>query len=274
MDALNDVRLERSAAVIRDIHLRSADPDSLIVVRIDAHLAVIRAARIGFRHLRPRFSFVFAAKDAALRVLDQRVDHVAVAAIEVDADTADLLHCLLIRVCFFHFRIPRQTFFQFLPRRPAVGRLVQTAAGTAAAEAENRAAPLIRRGDERAGARRIHGDVADAGIVVDEENVCPRSAAVRCFIDAAIFRRTPEVSFGSNVHDIRIDRTDHDASDVHRLVQSHVLPRVAAVGRFVNAVAPRRALAIVRFAAADPDDRWIRWRDGDVADRGDRLVIE
>jgi hypothetical protein len=61
---------------------------------------------------------------------------------------------------------------------------------------------------------------------------------------------------------------------VFRLGESHVLERRAAVGRLVDAAAPRRALAIVRLAGANPYQVRIRLRDRDVADRDQPLVLE
>ncbi len=67
---------------------------------------------------------------------------------------------------------------------------------------------------------------------------------------------------------------NHDASDVMRRRQPHALPGLAAVKRFVSAVSPGRALAIVRLTGSDPHNRGIRRRDGDVPDRGHRLFVE
>ena len=49
--------------------------------------------------------------------------------------------------------------------------------------------------------------------------------------------------------------------------EAHVLPGLAAVGRLVDAVAPRAALAVVVLAAADPDGVGVVRVDRDVADR-------
>src|SRR5438067_13913398 len=87
---LHDVRLQGPAAIVGGVHARAADPDALIVVRIDAHLAVVAAARIGGGHLRPRLAFVVAAEHAAFGVLDDRVDDIGIAAIKIDADAAAL----------------------------------------------------------------------------------------------------------------------------------------------------------------------------------------
>ena len=67
---------------------------------------------------------------------------------------------------------------------------------------------------------------------------------------------------------------NHHAADVMGVGEAHVLPGLAAVGGLVNAVAPGRTLAIVGFAGADPDDRRIGRRDGDVADGGDAFLVE
>ena len=50
--------------------------------------------------------------------------------------------------------------------------------------------------------------------------------------------------------------------------------RLAAVGRLVDAVSPRHALAVARFAAADPEKIGVRLRDRDVADRERPLILE
>ena len=48
----------------------------------------------------------------------------------------------------------------------------------------------------------------------------------------------------------------------------------AAVNRLVDAVAPRRALAVVRLAGADPDEVGVALRHRDVADRHQSLALE
>ena len=56
--------------------------------------------------------------------------------------------------------------------------------------------------------------------------------------------------------------------------QAHVLPRAAAVGGLVDAVAPRRALAVVAFTGADPHQVGVGRRNRDGADRAAALVVE
>src|SRR5262249_24783577 len=51
-------------------------------------------------------------------------------------------------------------------------------------------------------------------------------------------------------------------------------PMRAAVGRFINTVAPGRTLAIIRLARADPNHIGLRLRHRDVADGRNRLIVE
>ena len=56
--------------------------------------------------------------------------------------------------------------------------------------------------------------------------------------------------------------------------QAHVRPGLAAVGRLVDAVADRDAVARPRLAGADPDRLRVGRIDGDGADRLHRLLVE
>ena len=67
---------------------------------------------------------------------------------------------------------------------------------------------------------------------------------------------------------------DDNLADVPRVRQAHLLPRGAAVQRFIDPVAPRRALPVVGFAGSHPHDRRIRRRHGNRAGRhhGARMI--
>ena len=66
----------------------------------------------------------------------------------------------------------------------------------------------------------------------------------------------------------------YDSPYVLRATQTHVLPRAAAVLRFVNAVTPRRAALVVRLSRSNPEDFRIARRQRDVADGRRALVVE
>src|SRR6185295_16419835 len=79
--------------------------------------------------------------------------------------------------------------------------------------------------------------------------------------------RTEEMTDRGNEHDVGVAWIDDDPADGLRLSEPHVAPRGAAVDRAIDAVAPGRALAIVRLARSRPHDIRIAWRDRNVADR-------
>src|SRR5690606_25981456 len=130
------------------------------------------------------------------------------------------------------------------PGVAAVGRFPESAAGTAPVEAARRATPLIGRRVEHLRIRRVHDQVVAAGILVDRQHRGPGAAAVRGAADAAVAARAPEAAQRRDEHAIVVRRIDHDAIDVLRVGQAHVRPRRAAIGRLVDPVAPRGALAV------------------------------
>src|SRR5258708_7661924 len=77
-----------------------------------------------------------------------------------------------------------------------------------------------------------------------------------------------------HVQHIRIPRMNHNAPNVTRRAQPHVLPGFSSVHRLVGSVAPRGTLPIVRLARPHPHHRRIRWCDSDVADRRYSLFVE
>ena len=101
-----------------------------------------------------------------------------------------------------------------------------------------------------------------------------RPAAVDGLVDASIAAGSPQAAGCGHEHDLVVLRIDDDAIDVARGAETHVGVGLAAVGRLVDAVAPRRALAVVRLAGADPDEIGIGLRDRHVADRHQALVLE
>ena len=67
---------------------------------------------------------------------------------------------------------------------------------------------------------------------------------------------------------------NQNPADLVRLLQSHVLPGAAAVGRLVNAVAIRNGVSRAVFPGSDPNDIAIGRSDADVADGYRGFMIE
>src|SRR5262249_21968385 len=136
------------------------------------------------------------------------------------------------------------------------------------------AAHAVRRRVEQLRVLRVHRQIDEAGILVDELHLRPGLAAVGGLVDAALLVRRPEVAQRRDVHDVGVLRVDDDAADVARLLETDVLPGLAAVGGLVHAVAPRDAVARVVLAGADPHDVGVGRRHRDGTDAQGRLVVE
>ena len=251
---------ERLPAVVGHEERRAEHVDAAVVLRVDPDLAEIERSRLERAHLLPRLSAIVGPENPAVLVLVRQVDDVRVLPVDVDADAADVAG--------------GQAALDARPRSRGVGRLVQPAARSAAVETVRLALPLVGRRVERVRIARIHGDVDEPRVLVDELRVGPRLPAVGRLEQPALPVRAEQVAGRRDIDDVGVCRVNDDAADVLRVGEPHEGPRRAAVGRFVDAVAPRRALAVVRLAGADPDDVRVGARDGDVADRRRAEVVE
>ena len=254
VDLLPAVLAEGAASIFGVIKRRAQHPDFLIVVWIDANLAVIGRARIGVAHARPGEALIFGAVDAAfLDVLHQRVNDVGILAGDIHRATSDVAS-------------RREAFGELVPVSAAVDGLVDSAARPSAVESEYGTPAFVGRGIKRVRALRIDGDVGNTGVLIDEERLRPGNAAVGGFEYAAFFVRPPKMAQRRNVDDIGIGRMNDNAADVTGFLKAHVRPGAAGVHGFINSVAPRRALAIVRLAGAHPEDGGVRGRQREVTD--------
>src|SRR5262249_48301438 len=127
-----------------------------------------------------------------------------------------------------------QTLAELLPGLAGVLAAVDAGVG---AELDLRVAAGVRaaadaggRGGERVGLRRVHRQVDEAGLLVDELDALPGLAAVGGLVDAALLVGRPDVAQGGDVHDLGVPGVDDDAGDVLGVGQAHVLPGLAAVG--------------------------------------------
>src|SRR5262249_7408361 len=118
-------------------------------------------------------------------------------------------------------------------------------------------------------------EIRAAGTLIHGEHVLPRGAAVRRVKHAPFLLRAEGLADGAHVHAVRVAWIDHDARDVSRRIQAHVLPRASRVGRLVDAVAERVIGTNQPGLTRAGPDRVVRGgRDGERADGGDVLVVE
>src|SRR5438132_1325431 len=96
---------------------------------------------------------------------------------------------------------------------------------------------FIGRGQERLGIAGTHLQFDDAGPVIDKQHLLPRLAAVGRLEETAFLVGAVEPAERADVDDVGVLRMDDDTADLEALLEAHVLPRLAAVHRLVNAVA-------------------------------------
>src|SRR6185437_718839 len=184
-----------------------------------------------------------------LTYFDLRVHHAWVGASYVDGNPAVGSLCKAVTA-------------QSIPALSTVGRLPKAASGPTSVVATSAATPLITCGVERIAIRRVHDDVCESCIVIDEFDPVPRAAAVHGFVNTAIWIRSEEVSIRGNVYDVRVLWIDDDARYCLRPFETDVGPRLAAVRRLVNAVAKRGGISVIGFARSSINDVGICRTDG------------
>jgi hypothetical protein len=255
-------RLERAPAVVRDEDQHVHHVDAIHVFRIGDDARVVhRRHVVGVAPL-PTLPAIRRAEDAAppLLRLDRRVEDVRVRGRDGEADATEVAR--------------GQARPDLLPRRARVGRFVERAFGAAVDERPVVSASLVGRGVDGVGVVRIDYDVGDAGVLADVERALPRLAAVGRLEEAAVAARPPERPLRRDVDHVGVARINHDATDVLRLFQADVAPRLAAVLRLVDAVAVGDAALRVVLARPDPDDERVLLIHRDPADGVRALVVE
>ena len=112
--------------------------------------------------------------------------------------------------------------------------------------------PLIGRSQQPVRIAGIDGDIGNAGVLADGENVLPRFSAVGGLENPAIAARRPQRTLRRHVDHVRIPRVDHDSGDVLRILQPQIPPASAAVIGPIDSVAPVDAALAVVLARPDP----------------------
>ena len=161
---------------------------------------------------------------------------------------------------------------QLLPRLAAVGRLVDAAlVGRAAAhDVPALAEALVDRRVEHARVLPVDLDVASAVLVVDEQRLLPRLAAVDRLEDAALGGRAEGRAERRRPDDVGVARVHADAADLAALAQAGELEALAGVGALEDAAPDDHVRADGRRAGADVDVVGTRRGDVDRADRAGR----
>ena len=152
----------------------------------------------------------------------------------------------------------RQSLRKFPPVAPAIGSLINPAPGVSPlppriAARESIATHFVGSGVERIAIAWIHHQVDRAGIGVDRQTMRPRQSAVHRLKNAALLIGTPQMPQRRDVHHVRIPRIDTNSSDVLRIFETQVLPVLAAIGGFVNSIAPGNTGSRVGFSGAYPN---------------------
>src|SRR5262249_28971850 len=101
---------------------------------------------------------------------------------------------------------------------------------------------------------RVEDDIGDAGVLAELQAPFPGLAAVGCLVEAAIAARRPERPLRGDIDHIGVVRIDKDLAGVFRLAQTHVLPRLPAVGALINTVTEANAAKRLVLAGAQPDN--------------------
>ena len=251
---------ERAPAVGGLVQRELGDPHLVLVLRVHEDLVEVertRAQRLAAVDDRPARAAVARSIQPALRALrlDLRVDHSRIRLRDVHPHLAD--------------EIVGEAAARARPVIAAVRGLVDAALGRGAA-ADDRPRPALRApcaGVELVRVLPVDRDRDGAGLVVDEQHLLPRLAAVLRPVDAALRPPAERVADRRDVRDVGILRMNFQLPDLPDVLQPDVVPGAAGVGGLEDAAAEDHVRSN-RFAArADVDDVGVGIRDVDGADR-------
>src|SRR5262249_12612465 len=106
------------------------------------------------------------------------------------------------------------------------------------------------------------------------KDTVPGLAAVGGAVNAALGVGAVGVAQHGDEDAVGVARVDEDGGNLLAVAQADVLPRLAAVGRFVDAVAGGQVGPLQALAAADVEDVGVGGGDGQGADGAGGLVVE
>ncbi len=168
---------ERLPSVLRDIHRSPEDPNPLVVVGINADLAVIHGPRIGARHLFPGQTLILRAKNSTVFVFDNGIDNVGAAAVNIYSDAP---------------RVPRRkSVSKTSPCFSAICRPVKAAARSSSVKAPASASPLIGCGIQNIWILMIQDNIHKSRISINKIGIGPGFSAILGSKQTSFFVRTP-----------------------------------------------------------------------------------
>ena len=238
------------------------------VLRIDRGNREIAAADAAGRTpvrscLRPGFPRVIRAPERDARVdRDGRVQPLRIAGGDREVGLRDVA-------------VLGEAAFQLLPRRAAIGGLVDAAPQAAPLRVLPRSLALLpQRGIDDARVRWIDVHVVAARVLVLVENLLERFATIGRTEDAALFVRAIRMAGHGDKEPVGVPGVDREVGDLLAVAQAKVRPGLPRVGGLVDAVSNREVGTAESLTAADVDHVRIRGRDGDRSDRAGRLIVE
>ena len=119
-----------------------------------------------------------------------------------------------------------------LQPRPGFSRvssLPDSRAWTAAVETPRCPATLIRSSVEGFGIRLIDNEISKARVFVNELDVVPGLAAVRCLVDPALLVRAKQVTKNGHINGVRVFGIDDNAGDRLRVLEPHLCKGLTTV---------------------------------------------
>src|SRR5438128_2526117 len=100
----------------------------------------------------------------------------------------------------------------------------------------------------------MHLQIDHAGSIVDVKNLLPTFTAIGAFEQTALLAGAIKPSERADVDDVGILGMNDNSSDLKRLLETHVLPGLAAIGRFVDTVAVGHRVPRIVLPRPHPDN--------------------
>ena len=211
--------------------------------------------------LLPGFTAVIRPPEALVSVFDERIHTVGIIGGYGHGDFSD-------------FPVRQALSRQLLPCGPAVDRFMQASPRAAAPFPPGFDQHRPHPGKKDARVVGIHGDVGTPRVFVHEKHLFPGFAAIGGPENAPVFLWPVTVPHGSGQHDVRATRIDHDPADAARFFQTHALPGLSGIRRFIDPISMGDVAPDEGFPGSGPNDVGVRGGDRQRADGRDRLLVE